>query len=182
MKEKTFFAGFGGQGIISLGQIWCYCGMKEGKEVSFIPFYGAEKRGGIARANCIISDSPITSPVISRANSVVVMNQDSLNEGLSLLSEGGLLLVNDSLVDIKNNGALKDRFRVVSISATNIAETLGNTKIANMVMLGALARETGALSLKTVEEILESFFPPNKQFLVPLNVQAIQEGMNKTHA
>lgn len=177
MKEKTFFAGFGGQGIISLGQIWTYCGMKEGKYVSFFPFYGAEKRGGIARANCIISDSPIASPIISRADSVVVMNQDSLAESVSLLSEGGLLLVNDSLVDI-SIFSLKDRFRVVPVAATSIAESLGNIKIANMVMLGALAKETGALSLAKVEEILKSFFPPTKHSFIPLNVRAIKEGFH----
>lgn len=178
MKEKTFFAGFGGQGIISLGQIWTYCGMKEGKHVSFFPFYGAEKRGGIARANCIISDSPIASPIISRADSVVVMNQDSLAESISLLSEGGLLLINASLVEITDS-IVKDTFRVVPVAATAIAESLGNIKIANMVMLGALAHETQALSLEKVEEILKSFFPSTKHSFIPLNVRAIQEGFQQ---
>ncbi|MBN2811364.1 MAG: 2-oxoacid:acceptor oxidoreductase family protein [Spirochaetales bacterium] len=190
MSEKTVFAGFGGQGIISLGQIWGYFGMKEGKEVSFFPFYGAEKRGGIARANCIVSDESIASPIISKADSVVVMNQDSLSGCVSVLAEGGLLLVNSSLVDLdaldpasvglspEKGGSWKDRFRVVQVAAGEIAAKLGSVKTANMVMLGALARLTGALSLDSVDSILTGFFPKSKQALVPLNASAIRAGMN----
>jgi len=180
MTEKTLFAGFGGQGIISLGQIWVYCGMKEGKEVSFFPFYGAEKRGGIARANCIVSDTAIASPIITRADSVVVMNQESLDGCVSVLSDGGTILVNSSLVTIEQpvgGKDLKSRFRVVMVAATDIAEKIGNVKIANMVMLGALARHTGALSLDTVEDILKGFFPESKHRFIPMNVDAIRAGL-----
>ena len=181
MTEKTVFAGFGGQGIISLGQIWVYCGMKEGKDVSFFPFYGAEKRGGIARANCIVSDSAIASPIITRATSIVVMNQDSLAVCAETLAPGGLMLVNSSLVstDGAQHGgkSLESQFRVVKVAATGIADKLGNVKIANMVMLGALAKHTGALSLKTVEEILKDFFPESKHKFIPSNVAAIRAGM-----
>jgi 2-oxoglutarate ferredoxin oxidoreductase subunit gamma len=182
MTEKIVFAGFGGQGIISLGQIWSYCGMKEGKAVSFYPFYGAEKRGGIARANCIVSDGAIASPIVTRASSVVVMNQDSLSVCAATLAPGGLMLVNSSLVStesVHHDGKnLESQFRVVKVAATEIAESIGNSKIANMVMLGALAKATGALSLATVEDILKSFFPESKHKLIPSNVQAIKEGMN----
>lgn len=181
MNEKTVFAGFGGQGIISLGQIWVYCGMKEGKEVTFFPFYGAEKRGGIARANCIVSDEVIASPIITRASSVVVMNQDSLLSCASVLVDGALMIVNSSLVpsdSIIDGKRISDRFRVVPVAATELAEKLGNVKIANMIMLGALARHTGALSLETVETILKSFFPESKHKFVPMNVQAIRIGMD----
>ncbi len=174
MKEKTFFAGFGGQGIISLGQIWVYCGMKEGKEVSFFPFYGAEKRGGIARASCIISDQNIASPIISSADSVVVMNADSLALCEGILRPGGLMLINSSLV---KGGTSRADVRVSEIDATRLAESLGNSRVANMVMLGALAVLTGALSLADVEGILETFFPKNKHSLIPLNLAAIREGM-----
>lgn len=180
MIEKTVFAGFGGQGIISLGQIWVYCGMKEGKEVTFFPFYGAEKRGGIARANCIVSDEPIASPLITGAGSVVVMNQESLSSSISVLSSGALMLVNSSLVSLdttEEGKKAKERFRIVSVKANDIAEKLGNIKTANMVMLGALARLTGALSLDTVEQILESFFPASKHKFIPMNVASIREGM-----
>jgi 2-oxoglutarate ferredoxin oxidoreductase subunit gamma len=180
MNEKTLFAGFGGQGIISLGEIWVFCGMKEGKNVSFFPFYGAEKRGGIARASCIVSDDAIASPIITRATSVVVMSQDSLSPCVDAIAEGGLMLVNTSLVtvDEATKKSLPAGVRVVPIAATEIADRLGNGKIANMVMLGALAKKTGALSLSTVEDILKGFFPESKQKFIPSNVAAIHEGIN----
>lgn len=180
MTEKTLFAGFGGQGIISLGQIWVYCGMKEGKDVCFYPFYGAEKRGGIARANCVVSDEAIASPIVSKATSAVVMNGDSLPVCVETLSEGGLLLVNSSLVsdsDIDQVGKdIRKRFRVVTVPATGIADTLGNVKIANMVMLGALARATGALHLKTLDAIFSGFFSGSKAKFIPMNLAAVREG------
>jgi 2-oxoglutarate ferredoxin oxidoreductase subunit gamma len=182
MTERTVFAGFGGQGIISLGQIWAYCGMKEGKQVSFYPFYGAEKRGGIARANNIVSDGKIASPIVTRASSVVVMNQDSLAVCADTLAEGGLMIVNSSLVQtdgVMHNGKPLDAsYKIVKVPANEIAEKLGNPKIANMVMLGALAHRTGALSLSTVEDILKSFFPESKHKFIPSNVAAISAGMN----
>jgi len=178
MTERTVFAGLGGQGIISLGQIWVYCGMKEGKKVSFFPFYGAEKRGGMARANCVVSDAGIASPVISKADSAVVMNRDSLDECARVLHEGGLMLVNSSLIPVSSiPEALKARFRVIPVAATEIANRLGNVKIANMVMLGALAAHTGAVLLDRVEAILEGFFPGGKKNLIAVNINAVREGM-----
>lgn len=178
MTEKTLFAGFGGQGIISLGQIWVYCGMKEGKQVCFFPFYGAEKRGGIARANCIVSDTAIASPIITSATSVVVMNRDSLAPCAATLASGGLFLVNSTLVSDDDIAAtpLPDGARVVRVDATAMAESLGNAKIANMVMLGALARHTGALKLDEAESILKSFFPESKHSFIPVNLAAIRAG------
>ena len=101
MTEKTFIAGFGGQGIISLGQLWVYCGMKEGLEVSFFPFYGAEKRGGVARASVIVSTDEIASPLVTTADSAVVMNLASLPLCEASLKKDGLLLVNSSLVNVE---------------------------------------------------------------------------------
>lgn len=180
MIEKTIFYGFGGQGIISLGQIWSFFGMKEGKKVSFFPFYGAEKRGGIARAQCIVSDASIASPIITKASSVVVMNQDSLKEALSMCADGALVMLNSSLVSLEgleNADEIEKRFKVVRVPATEIATKLGNIKIANMIMLGALAKQTGALVLDSVQSILESFFPTHKHNLIPLNLEAIEAGV-----
>ena len=180
MTEKTVFAGFGGQGIISLGQIWAYCGMKEGKQVSFYPFYGAEKRGGIARANNIVSDGAIASPIVTKATSVVVMNQDSLAVCAETLMPGGLMIVNSSLVStagVTHGGkSLEQQFKVVQVQATAIAERIGNVKIANMVALGALARATGALHLKTLDAIFADFFIGGKAKFIPMNLTAVREG------
>jgi len=173
MTEKSFFAGFGGQGIVSLGQIWVYCAMKEGKNVTFFPFYGAEKRGGIARAGVIVSDEEIASPLVTKPDSALVMNSDSLPLCEGIVKEKGLLLINSSLV--KENPR-RAGLKMVKIEATGIAERIGNVRFANMVALGAMAKLTGALSLGGIEEILRNFFPPDKHQFIPLNVQAIDAG------
>jgi 2-oxoglutarate ferredoxin oxidoreductase subunit gamma len=173
MTEKSFFAGFGGQGIISLGQIWVYCAMKEGKNVSFFPFYGAEKRGGIARAGVIISDEEIASPLVTVPDSVLVMNPDSLPLCESILKPSGTMLVNASLVkEVPSRIDIK----IVAVEATTIAERIGAARFANMVALGALAKITGALALTNIEAILHNFFPSDKHKFVPLNVEAIKAG------
>ncbi|MFP3089961.1 2-oxoacid:acceptor oxidoreductase family protein [Treponema sp. TIM-1] len=173
MTEKSFFAGFGGQGIISLGQIWVYCAMKEGKNVTFFPFYGAEKRGGIARAGVIVSDEEIASPLVTVPDSVLVMNPDSLPLCEGILKPGGLMLINATLV--KDDPQRKD-IKVVKIEAQDMAEKIGNPRFANMVALGAMAKLTGALAITEIEEILKKFFSPDKHKFIPLNVEAIQAG------
>ncbi|MDR0389063.1 MAG: 2-oxoacid:acceptor oxidoreductase family protein [Spirochaetaceae bacterium] len=175
MTEKSFFAGFGGQGIISLGQIWVYCAMKEGKNVTFFPFYGAEKRGGIARASVIVSDEEIASPLVTTPDSALVMNSDSLPLCEGMLKEGGVMVINTSLV--KDKPGRKD-IRIVALEAQGIAEKIGNPKIANMVALGAMAKVSGALALTEVEAILKKFFPEDKHSLIPMNVEAIQAGFD----
>ncbi|HPE36676.1 MAG TPA: 2-oxoacid:acceptor oxidoreductase family protein [Spirochaetales bacterium] len=174
MTEKTFIAGFGGQGVISLGQLWVYCGMKENLQVTFFPFYGAEKRGGIARAGVIVSDHEIASPLVTRPDSAVVMNQDSLPLCEDILKEGGTLLVNSSLV--KTETRRKDA-KVIKIPCNELAEQIGDAKIANMVMMGALSKATGAVKLDKLEAVLKTFFPESKHKYVPMNMKAIEAGM-----
>jgi 2-oxoglutarate ferredoxin oxidoreductase subunit gamma len=173
MTEKSFFAGFGGQGIISLGQIWVYCAMKEGKNVTFFPFYGAEKRGGIARAGVVVSDEEIASPLVTTPDSVLVMNEDSLPLCEGIVKQGGLMLINSSLV---KDAPKRADIRVVKVDAQNMAEKIGNQRFANMVALGAMAKLTGALSLTEIEDILKNFFSPDKHKFIPLNVEAIRAG------
>jgi 2-oxoglutarate ferredoxin oxidoreductase subunit gamma len=173
MTEKSFFAGFGGQGIVSLGQIWVYCAMKEGKNVTFFPFYGAEKRGGIARASVIVSDEEIASPLVTIPDSALVMNADSLPLCEGILKEGGLLLVNSTLV--KDEPGRRD-IRAVKLELTALAEKIGHIRFANMVALGALAKLTGALALSEAEDILKNFFTPDKHKFIPMNLEAIRAG------
>ena len=173
MTEKSFFAGFGGQGIVSLGQLWVYFAMQEGKNVTFFPFYGAEKRGGIARASVIISDEEIASPLVTVPDSVLVMNTDSLPICEKMVKDGGLIVINSSLVK-ENPG--RTGLKTVKIEATGIAEQIGNVLFANMVALGAMAKLTGALKLTDIEGILKKFFPADKHQFIPLNIQAIQAG------
>jgi 2-oxoglutarate ferredoxin oxidoreductase subunit gamma len=174
MTEKTFMAGFGGQGIISLGQLWVYCGMKEGLEVTFFPFYGAEKRGGIARASVIVSDSEIASPLVTTPDSAIVMNLDSLPLCEGIMKAGGILLVNSTLVKTEPK---RSDLRVVKIPCNELAEGIGDVKIANMVMMGALSRLTGAVKLDKLEAVLKTFFPESKHKFIPMNMRAIEAGM-----
>ena len=173
ITEKSFFAGFGGQGIISMGQIWVYCAMQEGKNVSFFPFYGAEKRGGIARAGVIVSDEEIDSPLVTIPDSAIVMNSDSLPLCEGMLGNGGLLLINSTLVKERPK---RPDIKVAAVEATFLAEKIGDIRIANMVALGALARLTGALKFTDTDAILRKFFSPDKHKFVPMNAEAIRAG------
>lgn len=173
MIEKTYMAGFGGQGIISLGQMWVYCAMKEGLQVTFFPAYGAEKRGGIARASVIVSDAEIASPLVTKAHSVVVMSQDSVPIAEEICAPGGVILVNSSLV--KADPARPDA-RIIRVPCNEIAERIGDLRIANMVMMGALSQATGAVKLDHFEAVLKSFFPPAKHGLIPMNLAAVAAG------
>ncbi|MDR1617882.1 MAG: 2-oxoacid:acceptor oxidoreductase family protein [Treponema sp.] len=173
MTEKSFFAGFGGQGIVSLGQIWVYCAMKEGKNVTFFPFYGAEKRGGIARAGVIVSDEEIASPLVTTPDSALVMNGDSLPLCEKILKQGGLMVINSTLVQEE---PFRNDLRVVKIEAQGMAEKIGNARIANMVALGAMAKLTGAFSIGNIEDILKNFFSSEKHRFIPMNVEAIRTG------
>jgi len=173
MTEKTFMAGFGGQGIISMGELWVYFAMKEGLEVTFFPFYGAEKRGGIARASVIVSSKEIASPLVTRPDSAIAMSQDSLGSCEEIMKTGGLLLVNSNLVKTAPKRA---DLKVVGVPCNEIAEKIGDVKIANMVMLGALSASTGAVRLDRLEEIMKGFFSPSKHKFIPLNMAAIEAG------
>ncbi len=173
MTEKTLMAGFGGQGIISLGQLWVYCAMKEGLEVTFFPFYGAEKRGGTARASVIVSSGEIASPVVTSPDSCVVMSPEALQICETSAREGAVVLVNTSLV---HDRPRRTDLRVIEVPCNQIAEEIGDVRIANMIMMGALSKVTGAVKLDKLDAVLESFFPESKRKLVPLNVKAIEAG------
>jgi len=171
--EKSFFAGFGGQGIISLGQIWVYCALQEGKNVSFFPFYGAEKRGGIARAGVIVSDGEIASPLVTTPDSVLVMNMDSLPLCEGILKSNGVMIINSTLV---KTSPKRNDIKVVTVEASGLAEKVGHIRYANMVALGAVAKVTGALKLIDTEAILKKFFTPDKHKFIPENLEAIKVG------
>ena len=173
MTEKSLFAGFGGQGIVSMGQLWVYFAMQEGKNVTFFPFYGAEKRGGIARASVIVSDEEIASPLVTMPDSTLVMNVDSLPLCEKTLKDGGLMVINSTLVKEEPR---RSGLKVVKIEASGIADQIGNIRFANMVALGAMAKLTNALNLADIEGILRKFFPQDKHQFIPRNIQAIQAG------
>lgn len=174
LNERVIMAGFGGQGIMSMGQLLTYAGMLEGKEVSWLPSYGPEMRGGTANCNVIVSESLIGSPVITNnATCAIVMNLPSLTKFEENVEAGGAIIINSSLIE---NKASRSDIKAYYVPANEIALELGNSKAANMVMLGAYIKLTGAVKQESVMEALKKVFGPSKSHLLPLNEEALTRG------
>jgi 2-oxoglutarate ferredoxin oxidoreductase subunit gamma len=172
MLIKTIFAGFGGQGVLSMGLNLAQAAMLEGKNVTYLPSYGAEVRGGTANCTVAISDEEIASPVASSPDFVVAMNQPSLVRFQNQLQSGGLFFINSSLVEAEISRGDID---IVSVPANSIAEELGSPKSANMVMMGAFTKKSNLVSLSSVIEALKNTLK-NKQKLIAINKKALQAG------
>ncbi|EOD01889.1 2-oxoacid:acceptor oxidoreductase family protein [Caldisalinibacter kiritimatiensis] len=173
MQERIIMAGFGGQGVMSMGQLLTYAGMIENKNVSWLPSYGPEMRGGTANCNVMVSDTPVGSPIVTEATAAIVMNRPSLDKFEKDVVKDGNLLINSSLIDKK---AERDDINVYYIPANEIAVELGNAKVANMVMLGAYLELTKVVKSESVLEALKKVFGESKKHLIPLNEKALQRG------
>jgi len=174
MTHQIIIAGFGGQGIMTMGQLLAYAGMLEGKEVSWLPSYGPEMRGGTANCHVIVSgEGAVGSPIVTEATAAIVMNRPSLVKFEPLVVPGGLLLVNSSLIADK---AARQDVEALYIPANEIAEELGDHRAANMVMLGAYLKRTHAVQAASVEAALQKSFGPKKAHLIPLNMEALSRG------
>lgn len=152
MTHEIILAGFGGQGVMVMGQLLAYAGMLEGSYVSWIPSYGPEMRGGTANCSVIISEEPVGSPIVGEATAVVAMNLPSFEKFESSLSPGGVMLINSSLIDRESK---RDDIRVYKVPANDIANDLGNARMANMVALGALNAALG--NVVDPSRIMEAF-------------------------
>ena len=172
MLLKTIFAGFGGQGVLSMGLNLAQAAMLEGKDVTYLPSYGAEVRGGTANCTVAISDEDIASPIASSPDFVVVMNQPSLVRFQNQVESGGILFLNSSLIDIEVSRGDID---VVSIPANKVAEEMGSTRSANMVMLGAFTKRSNLVSLDSVIEGLKTALK-KRQKLMAINRKALTIG------
>src|SRR4030043_1775503 len=172
MLTKTAFAGSGGQGVLVMGYILSFSAMKEGKNVTYLPSYGAEVRGGTANCTVAISDEEIASPVASSPDFVVAMNQPSVVRFQNQIQSGGLFFINSSLVESEVS---RGDINVVDVPANNIAEKLGSPRSANMVMLGAFIKKSGLVSLDSVIDALKSTLG-KKQKLVAINEKALKSG------
>jgi len=174
LNEKVICAGFGGQGVMSMGKLLTYAGMIEEKQVSWLPSYGPEMRGGTANCAVMVSDTLIGSPIIEKdATTVIAMNLPSLIKFEEELAPGGKLFINSSLIDRK---ATRDDVKVYYVPANEIAVSLGTGKAANMVMLGAYLEITKTVKSETVIEAFKKVFGPTKAHLVPLNESALIKG------
>ena len=174
MKEETIIAGFGGQGVLTMGMVLAYAGMVEGKEVSWMPSYGPEMRGGTANCIAIISDNPISSPIITRYDTAIILNQPSMEKFESLVKPGGLLLYESNSI---LTPPTRDDITSQAIPAAREASQMQNSKTLNMVMLGAFLAHRPILGLPAIKEGLMRVLPERYHHLLPINEQAIQRGM-----
>jgi 2-oxoglutarate ferredoxin oxidoreductase subunit gamma len=173
MYQGVIMSGFGGQGVISGGVLLAYSGMVDGKQVTFFPAYGAEMRGGTANCSVVVSSEEIASPVVTYPDSLLVMNEPSLTRFEKFVHAGGVLFLNTSLV--ASRSARKD-ITTIEVPANEIAVKMGNIKCANMVMLGAFAKKSGAISVEALKKSLPKVYPRASQKILDMNSNAIQAG------
>jgi len=176
MLVEAIFSGFGGQGVLSMGKLLAYAAMKEGKEVSWMPSYGPEMRGGTA--NCIvnISDEPISSPVVSEYDIAVVLNQPSLKKFEPAVKKGGLLIWESSTI---KEGPTRTDIKTIALPAIDKATNeLKNVKVMNMLVLGCLVKLNPVVKAETLLTALKETLPPRHHNLIPINKEAIELGMS----
>ncbi|MDF1610623.1 MAG: 2-oxoacid:acceptor oxidoreductase family protein [Stygiobacter sp.] len=174
MTEEIIIAGFGGQGVLSMGQILCYSAVMEDKEVSWMPSYGPEMRGGTANCIVIISDEKISSPILTKFDTVIVLNQPSLDKFENAVKPGGLLIYESSAII---NPPTRTDIEILPIDAANEAVKLKNTKIMNMIVLGAFLKKKPIISFESAMKGLKKVLPERYHNLIPLNQEALEKGM-----
>jgi 2-oxoglutarate ferredoxin oxidoreductase subunit gamma len=172
-EHEIIFAGFGGQGILSMGQIIAYAAMIENKEISWMPSYGPEMRGGTA--NCIVIVSPvrISSPIISRFDSAIVLNQPSLDKFEESVKPGGLLIYEQSSII---NTPTRTDIEIMGIAANEEAQKLNKKQVANMVLLGAFLEKRSIVKIENIIKALKKVLPERHHHLIPVNEQALAIG------
>jgi 2-oxoglutarate ferredoxin oxidoreductase subunit gamma len=173
MQNETIIAGFGGQGVLFAGKLLAHAGLHAGHEVTWLPSYGPEMRGGTANCTVVIADSEIGSPQVRNPKAAIVLNQPSLDKYEPLVQNGGYLIINSSLV---NRPAQRKDIHVISIPGTEEAEKLGDKRLTNMVLLGGLLKNTGFVTIETVEEALKKESSEKQLKLLELNVKALRKG------
>ncbi len=170
----AIIAGFGGQGVMLIGNLLAYAGMNQGLNVTYIPVYGVEMRGGTANCTVVLSDDDIGSPIIHRPKSLIIMNRPSLDKFQDRLEDNGVQIVNSSLIDEKL--AETKRIKTLFVPCNDIADKLGNTRMANMVAIGAYLQATDIMPPKAAIDALENVINPRYAKLIPANTKAIEAG------
>jgi 2-oxoglutarate ferredoxin oxidoreductase subunit gamma len=173
MQNEVQFAGFGGQGIMLIGKILAHAAMEEGYEVSWVPSYGPEMRGGTAYCTVVISDRPIGSPVIKNPRHLVAMNRPSLEKFAPTMQAGGTVFINGSLISVDSG---RDDVDELNVPVVEIAKDLGNIKTANIIALAAFVARTGIVTMDSLKASVKEEFA-QKQKLIPLNMKAIDAGI-----
>ena len=174
MKKEIIISGFGGQGVLSMGKILAYSGLMEDKEVTWMPAYGPEQRGGTANVTVIVSDTRISSPILSRYDVAIVLNQPSLDRFEEKVKPGGILIYDG--FGIINPPTRKD-ITVYRINAMDKAADMKNAKVFNMIVLGGLLKVCPVVSTDGLKNALYKSLPERHHSMIPLNMQAVEEGM-----
>ena len=175
MKKEIIISGFGGQGVLSMGKILAYSGLMENKEVTWMPAYGPEQRGGTANVTVIVSEERISSPILSKYDVAIVLNQPSLDKFEEKVKPGGILIYDG--YGIINPPTRKD-INVYRIDALDKAAEMQNSKVFNMIVLGGLLKVCPVVSTDGISKALFKSLPERHHPLIPLNMQAVDEGMN----
>ncbi|MDD2763498.1 MAG: 2-oxoacid:acceptor oxidoreductase family protein [Opitutaceae bacterium] len=181
-EERIIIAGFGGQGVLMIGKLLAHAGMMEGKNVTWLPAYGPEMRGGTANCNVIISDGIIGAPIVTEATCVIAMNLPSLDRFESFVQPGGWLLANSSLIP---RAPVRRDVQVLAIPVNDLAQQQGSQRVANVVMLGAYLAVTPVVRKESVIAAIEDVLGPGKRHLLDINLNALAAGLafpTKVHA
>ena len=178
MKKEIIISGFGGQGVLSMGKILAYSGLMEDKEVTWMPAYGPEQRGGTANVTVIVSDDRISSPILSKYDVAIVLNQPSLDKFEPKVKSGGILIYDG--YGIMNPPTRKD-ITVYRIDAMDKAAEMKNSKVFNMIVLGGLLKVCPVVSTDGLNKALFKSLPERHHSMIPLNMQAVEEGMKIIH-
>ncbi len=172
---QILIAGFGGQGVLFAGKVLAYLGLTDGKNVSWLPSYGPEMRGGTANCSVILSDSPVGSPIVSTPDVLFAMNLPSLDKYEGTCASGAKLIVDSTLIGRKVE---RDDVEAFYIPATAMAAEIGAPTLANMIMLGKMIKETGVIKLEDVEKGLKKVISAKRADMLELNMKAIETGYN----
>jgi len=175
MTHETIFAGFGGQGILFAGKVIAYAGMNENKNVSHLPSYGPEMRGGTCNCHVIVSDDPVASPIIVEPTALVAMNAPSFDKFENTLVPGGKAFIDSTLI---SRDAVRDDIEVFKIPATQMANEMGLPKLANVIIVGKLVKETGMFTHDELEKAVKKLVPASKPELFESNMKAFEAGYN----
>ena len=175
MTEEAIFAGFGGQGVLSMGMMLAYSGMIENKEVCWMPSYGPEMRGGTANCITIVSDSMISSPIIARFDTVVALNQPSVDKFESKVKPGGCIIYDSANILIPPT---RTDITIYAIPGSESALKLKNMKVLNMIILGAFIKARHTVAPETIKKALYQVLPERHHKMIPLNLEAFEVGMN----
>lgn len=174
MRQDVFIAGFGGQGVLLAGNLLGYAAIGEGKNVSYFPAYGVEKRGGAAMCTVVIADGDVGSPVVGNPSLSIVLNQLSLDKFGAKVKPGGTCIINSSLID--SSAFLRDDIEIIKIPMNDIALKIGDPRLVNMVAVGAYVKKSGAVQMSSLAEALKCALPERNHRFIPLNIQAIEAG------